>query len=197
MDTDAFWNLIESCRRQAGGPGERLAHLRAELSRRPVTDVVGFQARLEEVTDDAYSWELWAAAERIFGGWCSDDGFFYFRLWLVGLGRAAFERALAEPDSLAGAPEVRRLVGRPRRAWDDDWPDWESLDYVAAEVHEALTGTHDEAATFYDLVHAEERPSIHPGADPAGTCWDVCDEAAAARRLPKLSGLFPIDRTRG
>ncbi|MFF2660700.1 DUF4240 domain-containing protein [Kitasatospora sp. NPDC058032] len=183
MNTDAFWELIEDCRRQATGRDERLAWLHTELSQRPVAEVVRFQASLEEVTDDGYSWELWAAAERIFGGWCSDDGFFYFRLWLVALGRVAFERALAEPDTLADAPEVRKLVGCPRSAWGEDWPEWEELDYVAATAFESLTGTHDEGNTFYDLVEAEDGRSTKSDAEPAGIRWDVRDEAEVTQRL--------------
>ncbi|MEU3933909.1 DUF4240 domain-containing protein [Streptomyces sp. NPDC029044] len=112
MDTDSFWKLIEECRRQAQGPDERLAWLRGALARRPLAEVVQFQVRLDEVTHEAFTWDLWAAADRIFGGWCSDDGFCYFGLWMVGLGRDAFSRALADPDPLADVPEVQRMVGR-------------------------------------------------------------------------------------
>ncbi|WP_373430749.1 DUF4240 domain-containing protein [Streptomyces sp. B3I8] len=73
----------------------------------------------------ARNWDLWVATERIFGGWCSDDGFCYFGLWMVGLGRNAFSRAVADPDALADTPEVQCLVARPRGLWNDDWPEWE------------------------------------------------------------------------
>jgi hypothetical protein len=32
------------------------------------------------------------AAWNIMQGWCSDDSFFYFQPWLVGLGQDAFEQ---------------------------------------------------------------------------------------------------------
>ncbi|MFJ7413645.1 DUF4240 domain-containing protein [Streptomyces sp. NPDC098077] len=109
MDIDSFWKLVEECRRQTRGRDERLTWLRDALSRRPLTETVHFQVRLDEVTNEAFSWDLWAAAERTFGGWCSDDGFCYFRLWMVGIGREAFVRAVIDPDSLADTPEIRRL----------------------------------------------------------------------------------------
>ncbi|MFF1713963.1 DUF4240 domain-containing protein [Streptomyces sp. NPDC058268] len=59
---------------QTRGRDERLTSLRDEL-RRPLTEIVQFQVRLDEVTREAFTWDLWAAAERFFGGWCSDDGF--------------------------------------------------------------------------------------------------------------------------
>ncbi|MGW8327973.1 DUF4240 domain-containing protein [Streptomyces sp. NPDC055897] len=68
MDIDSFWKLIEECRRQTRGRDERLTWLLDELSRRPLTEIVQLQVRLDEVTHEAFTWDLRAAAERIFGG---------------------------------------------------------------------------------------------------------------------------------
>ncbi|MFI2297332.1 DUF4240 domain-containing protein [Actinacidiphila glaucinigra] len=75
MDIDSFWTLIEACRQQALSQDDRLEWLRGELSQRSPAEIVEFQVCLDQVTADAFTWDLWAAAERIFGGWCSDDGF--------------------------------------------------------------------------------------------------------------------------
>ncbi|GGM03914.1 hypothetical protein GCM10010129_54330 [Streptomyces fumigatiscleroticus] len=198
MDIDSFWELIEECRRQAQSPDERLAWLRGELSRRPLTEVVQFQVRLDEVTHEAFTWDLWAAADRIFGGWCSDDGFCYFGLWMVGLGRGAIARAVADPDALADTPEIQRLVGSPREMWnDDDWPGWKSLDYVAMEAYGVLTGVDDDCGdAFYEAVGAE-RADGHGRSEPLGERWNVRSEEEAARKLPRLSTVFslrPLER---
>ncbi|MEU1566558.1 DUF4240 domain-containing protein [Streptomyces mirabilis] len=111
MNTDSFWELIEECQELAHGRGERLAWLRGELSQRPLTEIVQFQVCLDQVTHAAFTWDLWAAADRVLGGWCSEDGFCYFGLWMVELGRDSFSHAVADPDSLADAPEVQRLEG--------------------------------------------------------------------------------------
>ncbi len=154
--------------------------------------MVQFQVRLDGVTHEAFTWDLWAAADRIFGGWCSDDGFCYFGLWMVGLSREAFSRAVADPDALADAPEVQRLVGRLREMWNDDWPGWESLDYVALEAYGVLTGVDDDCGdAFYEAVEAEQ----HGGSGssgPLGERWDVRREDEAARKLPRLSAMFPL-----
>ncbi|MFE4056270.1 DUF4240 domain-containing protein [Streptomyces sp. NPDC059096] len=191
MDIDSFWKIIEECREKAHDGAERLAWLKDELTRRSVKEIVGFQVCLERLCEQAFTWDLCAAAERIFGGWCSDDGFCYFRLWAVGLGRAAFERAVQVPDTLAEAPEVRRLAGRPRGAWSDHWPEWEELDYVAAEAYEQTTHVSDEFATFYEAVDALQSDD-EVVRDPLGKRWDVRDEIEASRRLPQLSSAFPI-----
>ncbi|NEB96156.1 DUF4240 domain-containing protein [Streptomyces bauhiniae] len=191
MDIDSFWKLIEECRRQTRDRDERLAWLRDELSRRPLTEIVQFQVRLDEVTHEAFTWDLWAAAERIFGGWCSDDGFCYFGLWMVGLGWDAFSRAVADPDALADAPEVQCLVARPRELWnDDDWPEWESLDYVAKEAYGLLADVDDCDDAFYEAVEAEQDNVGSRG--PFGEQWDVRSEAKASRKLPRLSAMFPL-----
>ncbi|MFE6772984.1 DUF4240 domain-containing protein [Streptomyces fimicarius] len=73
--------------------------------------------RLDQMTRQAFTWELVAAAERIFGGRCSDDDFCYSSLWMVGLGKEAFGQAVLDPDALAGTPDVLRLAGRTWRFW--------------------------------------------------------------------------------
>ncbi|MFS4091361.1 DUF4240 domain-containing protein [Streptomyces sp. AF1A] len=192
MDIDSFWELIEECRRRARGRDGRLAWLSDELSRRSLDEVVQFQVRLDEATHEAFTWDLWAAADQIFGGWCSDDGFCCFGLWMVGLGREAFTRAVADPDALAATPEVQGLMGRPREVWNDDWPGWESLDYVAMEAYGILAGVDDECGgAFYEAVDAEQ---VDRGdrSGPLGERWDVRREDEAARRLPRLSAMFPL-----
>lgn len=201
MDTDSFWALVEDCRRQGLSGDKRDAWLRAALMSRPPEEIIRFQACLEFVGEDAFTWNLWAAADRIFGGWCSDDTFCSFQRWMVGLGRAVFEAAVADPDVLVYAPEVRRLSGRPRADWTADvWPAWETLDYLARDAYEQLLGASDDCGDAFfkaadALVEAAGstrpfRPPHPPG--PAGKRWSVLDEDEATRRLPRLSLMFPL-----
>ncbi|MEV4875885.1 DUF4240 domain-containing protein [Streptomyces cyaneofuscatus] len=192
MNLEKFWELVETCRRQAESRNARLAWFRSDLSRRPLEEIVEFQMCLDQVTRQAVTWELVAAAERIFGGWCSDDDFCYFGLWMVGLGKGAFGRAVLDPDALADTPEVLRLVGRTWRTWGDDWPGWESLDYVALEAHGLVNGNPDERGdAFYAAV--KTRRGEHAVSEGlVGERWNVRDEDVAARRLPRLSVMFPL-----
>jgi Protein of unknown function (DUF4240) len=81
---------------------------------------------------------MWGAAWHIMQGWCSDDGFWYFQPWLVGLGQDTFEAIAANPDALAETPQIRRLVGRPTSDWsNDEWPEWESLNYDDTDRRQA------------------------------------------------------------
>jgi Protein of unknown function (DUF4240) len=190
METEPLWTLIADCRRQGLTGGTRDAWLRAALLRLPLDGIVGFQAGLEQHLAESRTWSLWAAADRVFGGWCSDDTFCWFQHWLIGLGRPVFEAAVRDPDSLAYVPEVLRLSGRPREAWHDDHPTWESLDRLAPEVYERV------AALPADALDAAVRARRFPGPRGAaaldGDRWSALDEPEAARRLPRLSEMFPL-----
>ncbi|MEY9835637.1 DUF4240 domain-containing protein [Streptacidiphilus sp. EB103A] len=192
MNVETFWELIELCRRQAKGRNARLAWLRTDLSRRTQEEIVEFQLCLDQLTRQAFTWELVAAAERIFGGRCSDDDFDYFGLWMVGLGGEVFGRAVLDPDALADAPEVLALTGRHWRAWGEDWPGWELLDYVASEAFGLVAGDADECGEdFYAAVQAQRGEQV-ASRGLAGEHWNVRDEVEAARRLPRLSAMFPL-----
>ena len=198
MDNDAFWYLNEESLRHSSSRSLREEFLGARLAALAPDDIVQFQAHLDVACGRAYTWDLWGAAMRIFGGWCSDDGFEYFRLWLIGRGREVFDGAVAVPDALAGFAEIQRLAGRHCRTWSSDveWPEWESLDYIAAEAYGRVTGDDDECSEdFHDAV--EVRLSGHHfDREPLGERWDARDEATSARKVPCLTKLFSIDTLR-
>jgi hypothetical protein len=59
---------------------------------------------------------------------CSDDCFRDFRGYVISLGRGPYERALANPDSLASV------------AQDAEAGDWENADNVAPDAYSSVTG---------------------------------------------------------
>ncbi|MGW6442383.1 DUF4240 domain-containing protein [Lentzea sp. NPDC055074] len=180
MDLNAFWGLIEESAVAASDQDDRLERLTAALAALPPAEVVEFAVRLDEVRRRVDTWGHWHAAHLICGGLCSDDGFFYFQAWLVGQGRAVFEAVAADPDALADLPHVRVLASRGGvHAWaDEEWPDWEGLDYVAAEAFDG------------DL---EEQPAVGGvlvSPEPVGVSWDFADPAEISARIPRLGVLF-------
>src|SRR5262245_66437683 len=96
MDYEHFWRLVDSTR---GEPdqGDALAKV---LEQQTPDAIIRFRLLFDDVIHTAATVDLWGAAYTINGG-CSDDGFFYFREALVGLGREVFEAAVQNPDSLA------------------------------------------------------------------------------------------------
>ncbi|SDI29736.1 Protein of unknown function [Actinokineospora alba] len=187
MTDEAFWLLIERAAEQAGDRDEQAEWLAEELTRLPVEQIVGFQIQLSAHRLRADTWDMWAAARVIFDGFCSDDSFWYFQLWLLGLGRHTFDRVVAEPDLLAEVESVRALAAKPLRTWSErDWPDWESLDYAAATAYQDATGR--ELGLEKALLDAGIDLPVNP--DPADVDWDPSDLTVVAARLPRLSLLF-------
>jgi len=100
MPDERFWSIIDATVPFADDGDRQLESLRLRLEALPVEDVAAFQAQFDRKKAEAYTWDLWGAAFVIHGG-ASDDGFDYFRCWLISRGRAFYEAALAKPDSLA------------------------------------------------------------------------------------------------
>jgi uncharacterized protein DUF4240 len=183
MDEATFWALLE----QSGTePDERVDWLTTKLAGLPPPDIADFQVLLDHVRGRADTWTHWGAAHLVLDG-CSDDGFFYFLAWLVGLGRSRFTAIAADPDALADLDLVRLIATTDL----DTWPagnllDWEELDYAAREAFRLRTGEYHglDAA----LAARGHEPLVGP--DPDGDPWDFDDLPELLRRLPRLSALF-------
>lgn len=108
MNKEQFWKLIEKARGQVPDTREDsdvAGHACALLARCSAQEITAAQQTLWHLMADSYQNPLWAAAYVVNGG-CSDDGFDYFRGWLIAQGCTTFERVLADPDTLAELPGV-------------------------------------------------------------------------------------------
>ncbi|MFI6602762.1 DUF4240 domain-containing protein [Nonomuraea sp. NPDC050536] len=101
MELDGFWDSIEASRSTAGEHGQeaQIDWLTAYLAATSLEHIRAFHRHWRTAMDQAYSWDLWGAAY-VRTGFCSDDGFEYFRAWLILQGRQNFERAVQDPDCL-------------------------------------------------------------------------------------------------
>jgi hypothetical protein len=175
MDREQFWTLIEQagpviradCQAAAG-------QVVAALAERSVDDVLAWDQIRRELFAESYRWELWGAAYLINGG-CSDDGFDYFRGWLLGQGSAIWHAALADPDSLADHPEVSSR--RPLEGWGD-LLECEDMLYIAYDAYQALTGQE----LSVEVARRQPRPRL----PDLGERWDFEDAAEMRPRYPKL-----------
>ncbi|WP_199548388.1 DUF4240 domain-containing protein [Streptomyces sp. N35] len=173
MDTDTFWQLIEDARAASADPsdGEAVAARASELlAQRPPAEILAAQQTLWDLMAVSYSTPLWGAAYLINGG-CSDDGFDYFRGWLIVQGRTVFEQAVADPDSLAAVPAVGDAAPHGCLECEDALS-------IVWDAHESATGTGlDDAHWTIDY------PDL-------GDDWDFDDSEATARHLPRLTELY-------
>jgi hypothetical protein len=101
------------------------------------------------------------------GWWMSDDAFHYFRSWIIGHGKAAYDIALSSPDDLG------QFYGG-----EDDEFDNELLEYVVIDVLEERG------------VEDDPRDTADGNADgtPRGTEYDPNTVHA---QFPKLAAQFP------
>ena len=158
MEHAEFWRLIEDASFKSGGECEaQAAALKSSLLLLPADEIAAFARLFRERRQAAYRWDLWGAAYLVNGGG-SDDGFDYFRCWLIAQGQAFYESALADPDSLADLlPDDME--------WGDADLECEDIAYVAAEVFEEKAGR--EMTT--------QESGFIPQSEPVGVKWDEDD----------------------
>ncbi|HTU22195.1 MAG TPA: DUF4240 domain-containing protein [Gemmataceae bacterium] len=167
MDQDLFWNIVaKACRSDARQAEAWDKRIQTELEQYGPNDIVEWNHIFDRLAAQAYTVDLWGAAYLINGG-ASDDGFYYFRCWLIGMGREVYEAALANPDSLANAV-VQGI-------------DAEAEIYAAA--HQAwmtVTGKPD----------TDPYPARKESAELQGKDWNFDDDEEVRRRLPRLAALY-------
>jgi hypothetical protein len=163
MDESTFWSLVERSKAQAGPDfNQRPVTLQKLLRDLSLSEIQAFQRRYESYLLLANQWELWGAAYLMNGG-SSDDGFKYFRDWLISEGQSTFRDALANPDSLAKVP---------RRG---DYFELEAFGYAALKAFASMGGGELDRDFNVEL------------AAPTGKDWKEADLPAL---LPELANRF-------
>lgn len=146
MNELEFWKIVENAHDLSGGDmDKKCAVIKTTVASLPKEDAIVFSSLFEAAMDKAYSWPLWAAAYIINGG-CSDDSFSDFRASLISRGQEAFDRCMANPESLAADNFV-----------EDAWF-YEGYQYAVSDSVEAAAG----------FVPEREKP--HPET-PSGEEW--------------------------
>jgi Protein of unknown function (DUF4240) len=140
MPEDKFWQLIAASRDESGGDSEgqesALATLLQEL---PLNDLITFKNRYRQLRGQAYTWPLWGTACIINGG-CSDDGFCYFRDWLIAQGQQVYTNTLADPEWLEGLELPEEETDLEGDIYSSKAVFAEEMAYVADSVFEERTG---------------------------------------------------------
>jgi hypothetical protein len=165
-DDATFWGLIAETRSAAGNDtGRQSELLKDRLTQLSPQAIIQFARTHHRLDQRAYTWNLWGAAYVIEDG-CSDDCFRDFRGYVISLGRGPYEKALANPDSLASV------------AQDAEAGEWENADNVAPDAYSSVTGG--------DLPLDDSDLSGRP----RGTPFNDNDAAGLARRYPRLAARF-------
>jgi Protein of unknown function (DUF4240) len=126
MTEEQFWQVIGMSQKDSSDCESQAEELQTLLSNRSAQEIVEFDCIFRQKLIESYTWDLWGVAYLINGG-CSDDGFEYFRCWLIGQGAEAYRKAIADPQSV-----IDILKG------DEEELECEGLMYASSYAHEAV-----------------------------------------------------------
>jgi hypothetical protein len=167
MLEDQFWDIIEESRIGISDSDQQADKLVEILKQFPPKGSLKFREILAVKLHESYSWDVWGVAYIVNTG-CSDDGFEYFRCWLIGQGKAVFEKALRDAESITEITD-------PEQEYYN-----EQLLYAPMYAYEALTG--------------QEMPPFEGwywyGGEPKGEPWEVDD---LPRRFPRACEKYGWD----
>ena len=176
MDEEQFWTIVQTAVDEAGDDeDEYLEVAKRELSKLSLKEMVGFRLRTDKLLYDSYTSEMWCAGYLMNGG-CSDDGFEYFRLWVISRGRKAYEAAMANPDNLID------YIG------DDDEMDFfefESFWFVALEAFEEAVD-----AELYDYVDDDNFKTCEGNYPNFEFNWEEDEPKSMQKLCPRLFEKF-------
>lgn len=173
LDEEQYWALIDASLKATHKQGAQEQYLVKELGRLTPREIIGFHLRTGKLLYDTYTSPMWCAAYIMNGG-CSDDGFRYFRHWLISRGKETYYRAKEKPDNLV-AEAVR---GR-------DSYEFEGFGYVALNAFEAKTGK--DLYDYIDDTRFTTREGQYP---PIQLTWKEGDPESMKKICPKLFERF-------
>ncbi|MGW4599772.1 DUF4240 domain-containing protein [Streptomyces sp. NPDC004457] len=181
MDTDTFWQLIDTAHAADAPLHEALTDL---LAPRGEEHVLAFETCMDQLDTAIDRWDVWAAGYLI-GGGCSDDSFMDFKAGLIGLGRAWYERVVGCPDDLAEHPVVQRAAA----TGDQEALLYEELGSVGPNCYRRITG--DEDGFYPALEQYRAVQGLGDGAEHhMGADFDFDDAEEMRHRLPRLAALY-------
>ena len=137
--------------------------------------MVGFRLRTDKLLYDSYTSEMWCAGYLMNGG-CSDDGFEYFRLWVISRGRKVYEAALANPDN---------LIDYIAEDAEVDFFEFELFWYAAIDAFEEAT-----EADLYDYIDDDNFTTREGNYPNFEFNWDEEDPESMRKLCPRLFERF-------
>ena len=176
MDEEQFWAIVQTAVDEAGDDEEAyLEVVKRELSKLSLKEMIGFRLRTDKLLYDSYTSEMWCAGYLMNGG-CSDDGFEYFRLWVISRGRKVYEAAMANPDNLIDYIDDDAEM---------DFFEFELFWYVALEAFEEAVD-----AELYDYVDDDNFKTCEGNYPNFEFNWEEDDPESMQKLCPRLFEKF-------
>jgi len=99
LDETVFWDIIGKSLKNTHNQQDQENYLVHEIEQLTPTQMIGFRLRTDKLLYDTYNSATWCAGYIMNGG-CSDDGFEYFRCWIISRGKETYDSAKVNPDYL-------------------------------------------------------------------------------------------------
>ncbi|TXJ29058.1 MAG: DUF4240 domain-containing protein [Chitinophagaceae bacterium] len=165
LGEDLYWQVVAESLKNTCDQDSQELFLIKRLKKLTPVEIVGFRLRTDKLLYDTYNAETWCAGYIMNGG-CSDDGFEYFRNWIISRGKEVYYKAKDNPDTLIS--EVDK---------DLEMYDFESFWYVGLEAFREKTGE-----DLYEYID-EENFKFKEGHYPAIQFNWQEDNAASMRAI--------------
>ncbi|MFD0964220.1 DUF4240 domain-containing protein [Pseudofulvibacter geojedonensis] len=135
LDETMFWNIVDSSLKNTKNQDSQERFLVKEIEKLTPKQMIGFRLRTDNLLYNTYNSEMWCAGYIMNAG-CSDDGFEYFRNWVISRGKNTYYKAKESPDTL-----ITEFVE------DTKYYEFEAFWYVALIAFENQTGKN-----LYDYI---------------------------------------------
>lgn len=169
LDEDLYWSIVDKSLKNSTNKDQQRQILVEEISKLTPTEMIGFRLRTDKLLYDTYTSEMWCAGYIMNEG-CSDDGFEYFRNWVISRGKETYYKAKQNPDNL-----VSEIVpGKESYEFELYW-------YVALDAFKQQTGKDLYSYIDYDKF------STHEGKYPKfKLTWQKEDPGSMKKICPGL-----------
>ena len=174
LDENIFWKIIDNSLKNTNNQQNQEAFLIKEIGKLTPKEIIGFRLRTDKLLYDTYNSKMWCAGYIMNGG-CSDDGFEYFRNWVISRGKDVYYNAKENPDSLISQKENG----------EDKIFDFESFWYVALEAFNKKTGK-----DLYDFIDYESFKTKEGNYPQFEFDWIEEDPESMEKLCPKLFEYF-------
>ncbi|MEN9908782.1 MAG: hypothetical protein RLZZ540_1931 [Bacteroidota bacterium] len=173
LDEESYWKIIENSLKETTTQEDQELFLASALEKLSPKEMIGFRLRTDKLMFDSYTSNLWCANYIVSNG-AADDGFDYFRCWLISRGKDAYYKTQENPDYLVN------LVGNEPHAYD-----FEGFWYVANNAFKNLTNKEAEAYIDYEKFKTtdENYPILEFN-------WNVDDPKTMEKVCPVLFKKF-------
>jgi hypothetical protein len=179
MDTTYFWKIMDYGFKKGEFDNKvKKQAILEQLTKLGPEQIQEFEIIFQQMNKKASTWGNLAAQTVIEGG-SSDDRFYYFRCWLISLGKKNFEETLKNPDYLA-------LLNIPlNEEFGEMYCQFEELIPMADKAYEIVTSKDPSTDTTFPRPHADKLGLFYDsGTTMTGIEWKSNDE------LPKIVPLL-------